>query len=236
MSSKLPKLIEKCPILEATMEIKFKTNLPSNAVFGIIYGNLRSEFRKVENLPLLQIPESVRKTDPALRQKPLYRISNDEFIIQIGPEVLSISSTLNYVGWTRFSNKIYSILDNLQELKIIKNIERVGIRYINFFDQNIFDKIKLEINLSGNKLVEGLSTLRTVVPSGKFTSIVQISNDAMANNKKGSIIDIDCHKIKGLQDFFKNKKEIINEAHLKEKELFFSLLKEDFIKELLPKY
>lgn len=236
MNKKLPKLIELCPIVDAIMEIRFKTQTHSNAVFGIIYSKLSTEFKNVENLPILQIPEPIRNSDPSLKSQPLYKIFDDEFVIQIGPEVLSISSYPTYVGWKRFSNKINSILDKIEELKIITQVDRLGIRYINFFEQNIFNKINLNINLSGKEFNDEISTFRTQVTTGKFISTLQISNDATSNDKRGSIIDIDCHKTTGLQDFFRNKKELINEGHLKEKELFFSILSDDFLNELKPKY
>lgn len=236
MTDKLPKVLEICPIVDSTVEIRFKTKIHQNAVFGLIYSELRSEFKSIENLPILQVPEPIRMSDPKLRYKPLYKISNEEFVVQIGPDVVSIGSFPKYVGWRKFSNKILSIFEKIEEMKIISEVERLGMRYINFFDHNIFNKIKLGINLAENKIVDQKSVFRTQVQAGKFICTVQISNDALSNNVRGSIIDIDCFKTKGLQDFFKHKKELLNEGHLKEKELFFSLLLDDFLKELKPKY
>lgn len=236
MSKKFPKLIEICPIVDAVIEIRFKTKIPHNAVFGLVYSKLSSEFKSVENLPILQIPENIRMADPNLKYKPLYKISNPDFIVQIGPDVLSVSSSPRYLGWQKFSKKIFDILNKIEELKIISEVERLGIRYINFFDLNIFDKIKLDMNLSGEKILNQKSFFRTQLTGGKFLNTIQISNDAISKNVFGSIIDIDCSKTKGLQDFFKNKVELINEGHLIEKELFFNLLNDDFLKELKPKY
>jgi len=236
MSKKFPKLIEVCPIVDAVIEIRFKTKVPHSAVFGLVYSKLSSEFKSVENLPILQIPENIRMGDPNLKYKPLYKISNNDFIVQIGPDVLSISSSPKYVGWQKFSKKIFSILNQIEDLKIISEVERLGIRYINFFNQNIFDKIKLEMNLSGENILNQKTFIRTQISSGKFLNILQISNEAISKNVLGSIIDIDCSKTKGLQDFFKNKEAIINEGHLKEKELFFNLLTDEFLKELKPIY
>ena len=108
--------------------------------------------------------------------------------------------------------------------------------WFNFFDQNIFDKIKLDINLAGEKIQEQKSVFRTQITKGKFICTLQVSNDAKLNNVAGSIIDIDCHKTKGLQDFFKNKEDLINDGHVKEKELFFNLLSDNLLEELKPKF
>ena len=66
----LPRNIERCPIIDALVEIRFETALNPNAVFGLIYGALMNDYPgKVENLPILQVPEAVRKNDPALKFK-----------------------------------------------------------------------------------------------------------------------------------------------------------------------
>lgn len=236
MTKTLPKSIENCPIVDALIEIRFKSKIHQNAIFGIIYNTLKSDFSKIEDLPILQIPEPIRISDPNLKYKPLYRISNDEFVIQIGPDVLAIGSYPKYLGWKKFSSKIFEILNKIEDLKIISEVERLGIRYINFFNEDIFDNLKLEINLDNKKLKSQKSVIRTEFNQGKFISTLQISNDAQSNNVFGSIIDIDCHKTKGLQDFFKNKEALINEAHLKEKELFFDLITDEYLKKLNPKY
>ncbi len=236
MAKQLPKIIEICPIIDSTIEIRFKSKIHYNAVFGLIYSKLSSDFKKVENLPILQVPEPIRMKDPNLKHKPLYKISNAEFAVQIGPDVLTVGCVPKYVGWRRFSNKIFSILDKVEELKIISEVERLGIRYINFFDQNIFDKIKLDISLSGEKIQDQKSVFRTQITKGKFICTLQVANDAKLNNVDGSIIDIDCYKTRGLQDFFKNKEELINDGHLKEKELFFNLLSDNLLEELKPQF
>ncbi|NJW55502.1 TIGR04255 family protein, partial [Salinimicrobium oceani] len=103
---KLPKRIDPCPIVDALVEIRFSTKINSNAVFGLIYNSLQPEFESVENLPIQQLPEPVRSSDPNLRFKPHYRVKSENFIVQIGPDVLTISSHPNYLGWTRFSEEI----------------------------------------------------------------------------------------------------------------------------------
>lgn len=236
MENKLPKSIENCPIIDSLIEIRFKSKINHNAIFGIIYNSLRSDFHNVENLPILQIPEAIRMSDPNLKYKPLYRISNKDYVVQIGTDVLAIGAYPKYVGWNKFSKTIFDILDKIESLKIIGEVERLAIRYINFFEENIFENIKLEVNLGGSSIINEKSVFRTEINHGKFNSVLQISNDAKSENKLGSIIDIDCSKTKGLQDFFKNKESLINEGHQIEKELFFKLITDDYLRKLNPTY
>ena len=232
----LPKAINPCPILDALFEIRFITKIHPNAVFGMVYNVLQKDFPKVENLTILQLPEAVRATDPNFKFKPHYRISNQNFVAQIGPDVLTISSFPKYVGWDKFSKQIFSILDRIKEIGIIDSILRIGIRYINFFDNDIFKDIDLKISIGGDDIAYKNTIIRTEIEQDLYKSSLQVANNANHNNKLGSIIDIDTFTESNLDNFFKNKEALISNSHTKEKELFYSLLKKDFLETLNPIY
>jgi uncharacterized protein (TIGR04255 family) len=78
--------------------------------------------------------------------------------------------------------------------------------------------------------------VRTEIEQGEFSSTLQVANNAIINGKLGSIIDIDTFVTKNLDTFFSKKTELINAGHLKEKELFYSLLKPEFLNTLNPTY
>ena len=114
----LPRNLKSCPIIDALVEIRFETTLNPNAVFGLIYGALINDYPgEVESLPILQVPEVVRINDPALKFKPLYKIINKEVVIQIGNDMLSISSAIPYIGWETFQNHISKIINVVYEKK-----------------------------------------------------------------------------------------------------------------------
>ena len=112
------------------------------------------------------------------------------------------------------------------------------IRYTNFFpDINIFNTINLDIKLNNNCIGNKKTIIRTEIEQNGFNSLLQIFNYVSLNkpNEKklsGSIIDIDTVANGKIKDFFTNYKEIITRGHNYEKDLFFSLLKEEFLKEL----
>ncbi len=232
----LPKAINPCPILDALFEVRFASNIHPSAVFGMIYNVLKNDFTKVENLAILQLPEAVRVKDPNLKFKPHYRISNESYVTQIGPDVITISSFPKYSGWDAFSKQIFSILDRIEEIGIIDSIVRIGIRYINFFESDIFKDIDLKVCI-GEKDIEYKNTIiRTEVKHETFKSSLQVANNANHNNKLGSIIDIDTFTEQELNNFFDNKEKLVNTGHTREKELFYSLLKTDFLNTLNPIY
>jgi uncharacterized protein (TIGR04255 family) len=154
----LPKKITPCPIIDACLGIRFTTDFPANAIFGIVFNAIKDDFKNVENLPILQLPGPLRQVDPSLKFQPHYKISNQKFVVQIGPDILSISSFPIYLGWMDFSDEIIRILDIISNLNILKNVLRIGYRVINFFHEDIYKNTKISIQLN-DKLIDYSNTL-----------------------------------------------------------------------------
>ena len=113
----LPKQINPCPIYEAVVEIRFNSSLPSDAVFGVVYNQLKDSYQNNEQLPILQIPELVRNNDPNLKFQPYYKLKRDNYVIQIGPHVLSLSVTDNsYTTWEDYFSEIQNVFGRVGEL------------------------------------------------------------------------------------------------------------------------
>jgi len=239
---KLPKKITPCPIVESVIEIRFDSEIPPGAIFGVIYDSFKDIFpNEPVNLPILQLPEQIRNNDPNLLYKPHYRISDETFLFQIGPKSISLINKDEYVGWNNLSPKTTECFQKVKDLQIIKNTKRFGIRYINFFEGlDIYDKINLKLLLNEKTLESDKIFVKTSLNSGDFTRDLKISNkseiEQSGNKKLGSIIDIDVYLKENGNTIIDQFDSILKDAHTKEKELFFSLLKEDFLKEFNPEY
>jgi len=237
---KIPQKITPCPIIEAVVEIRFKSKLPSDAIFGIIYNEFKNDYKTLQKLPILQLPEEVRSKDPNLKYQPYYKLITDNFILQIGPHILSLVNIGSYVGWQKFFEKIIETFSRINKLAIISKINRLGIRYINFFELNIFEKINLKFYLSDNTFSAQQITFKSTINTGKFLSNLQILNNGIitVNNlqKTGSVIDIDTYTQNENKDIFSTLTNLLNEGHLEEKKLFFTLLTDSFLKNLNPEY
>jgi uncharacterized protein (TIGR04255 family) len=234
----IPIKISPCPIVDSILELRFTTSLPHDAIFGIVYSAFKADYQKHESLPILQLPEPVRKTDPNLKFKPYYRLLNEKFVIQIGADVLTISSFPQYVGWTSFQTEISNFYNTVKALSIIDNVSRIGLRVINFFPKiDIFQNAKISISVSESPITSQKTLLNTEFEyEHSIKSTLNISNNAQINLQYGSIIDIDtfCEYNKEF-DVSHIMKEV-DVIHNKEKALFFSLLKNEFLKQLNPEY
>ena len=239
---KIPIKIDPCPIAEAIIEVRFEANVPPNAVFGILYKSFQSEFSDFTSLPILQLPEDIRSSDPQLKYKPYYKASKGNFHIQIGPDVVSYSNSKTYAGWNVFSKKVIDMVEKFSQSEIVKSINRVGVRYINFFkDIDIYDSIKLSINLNNNPFETKQSVLRSTLQTGDFLTNLNIANKAVISGSEnkinnGSIIDIDTFIVNTNKLTLSDLPTLIEKGHSEEKQLFFKLLTEDFIKSLNPQY
>lgn len=236
---RIPKKITPCPIVEALVEYRFQTSEPSEAILGLVYAGLKREFPKIENLPILQLPETIRTKDPNLIYQPWYKIHQGDFFIQLGPKVLSFVNVGKYLGWESYFQKISEYYKVINETGVMTSIERIGLRYINFFDFNIYEKTTVEMKINGVETENKGLNIRTVIPSDEFLTTVGIaSNSELIQNGKrmsGSIIDIDV----GLKPSSFAMNDILTateKAHVKEKSIFFNLLKDDFIITLNPEY
>lgn len=240
---KLPKKIDPCPIIGAVVELRFETSLIPDAVFGVIYNSIKHDYsNNPEGLPILQLPEVVRFNDPKLIYAAHYKVEKDNFVLKIGPKVISLNITA-YNGWKNFYSEMEDIITKLKELNIITKINRLGIRVTNFFSKKIIDKINFKVSLNQKEITENL-LFRTEFydNSSNFSSILQISDSVqiLKNNEsiEGSVIDIDVfsENSESLVDFFNNYETLLNTAHNVEKKLFFTLLEKKFLESLNPVY
>lgn len=241
---KLPKILNPCPIVEAIIEVRFSTELPGDAVFGVLYTAISKQFKSnLTKLPMLQIPEALRVNDPDFRYQPHYVLSKENLSIRIGPNVILFSNIQPYVGWDTFFEFVSNTLSLIFKTDVVNFAERVGIRYINIFDDAaLLGRINTELTIIGNRVVTETTNIRVDQVDGSYTQVLQIANNvdivSPTIKGKGSIIDIDCGYLfsQGSKDFFSSYADIIQDGHEKEKNTFFSLLKDDFLQEFNPSY
>jgi uncharacterized protein (TIGR04255 family) len=242
--TRLPSALKNDTILEAIFELCFEPEPPNEAVFGIIYPIILQKLSNLKHisLPILQLPETVRNNDIQFKYQPLNRLQGDELSISIGPRVINFSITKPYIGWSKWKPYILDILNNLSDGHIIKSVERTGLRYLNFIEQDIFPFINGEIKLIDSTIKPISTTVRTEILDGDYIKALQIANNASINKnghaKNGSLLDIDIIRSKKIlnYDFKINLETILDRSHTMAKQLFFNILREDFIMKLDPVY
>lgn len=235
----LPKSISPCPIREAVAEIRFDSSVPADAVYGIVYQGLKKDFSEAKPLPILNIPAEFRSADKNLTFQPHYRLQNATSVVLVGPRVISIGMRGEYPGWTVLSKRIKETLNQFNETGIATKVLRLGLRYISFFAFDIYPNLLLKISVEDASLNGEETFFKTVLNGNGCKSLLQISKGVALRSKpseRGSVIDIDSFTTTSEGEFSNQLELFLENAHLSEKELFFRLLKPDFLKTLNPAY
>jgi uncharacterized protein (TIGR04255 family) len=236
---RLPNKINPCPIVESIIELRFEPEVPDDAIFGLIHREINDEYEH-QKLPILDLPDYVRKNQPNLKFKPYYKFSNETHVINLGPRVISLIKKEPYKGWNSFSQNAKSIFSKLSRLEIVRKTERLGLRYINFFDGDIYDKVNLSLTLGNERFIKEDTYIKNVFEESGHKIILQVGNNANLNRNgkagKGSLLDVDVHLEKMPNEFLINSENTLNKVHKTEKRIFFKLLNDSFIKKLNPQY
>ena len=148
-----------------------------------------------------------------------------------------------YVGWEKYFQTISDMISALFDKEAIKDFNRVSIRYISEFKNiDIYQGIKGTIDISDAGLKLDNSILRLVDESDNLKTYVTLTNKAKRISPQeqkiieASLIDINIYEnfnpVSDLE-ILKNK---LNQIHTKQKEVFFSLINDDFLSKLNPEY
>jgi uncharacterized protein (TIGR04255 family) len=236
---RLPKTISPCPIKEAVAEFRFDSDVPPDAVFGIAYQSLKKDFSDVKQFPIASLPQSIRLSDPNFIFQPHFRLENETSVVSLGPKVISVGIRGDYPGWETFSQRIRGTFAQFNESGITTKPLRLGLRFISFFPYNIFSHLQLKITLD-NEALEGEEThFKTVLAKPSHKTLLQIGKGfALVGNpnQPGSVIDIDSFTTEITGGVIPALETFLTEAHQTEKELFFRLLKPEFLASLNPVY
>jgi uncharacterized protein (TIGR04255 family) len=119
------------PLQEAIFEVRF----PPVNDYSIFVGGMaevkRARFPEVAQLPAYELPPSIIVSG-AVRHR--FTTTDKGLLFQTGQDVISINA-ISYSGFSTFSNDIEDILKSAQKYADIGQVSRLGLRYVNRFEQ-----------------------------------------------------------------------------------------------------
>lgn len=238
---RLPIRISPCPIVEAIFEARFVSSEPWATLPGLLFGQIRERYREQVNLPLLQLPEQLRTQDPALTHLPLLQFKGETFIVQLGPRVISlVTKPRQYPGWPAILAELDWLLPRLQTAGFVRETERIGVRYIDFFEGDIFPHLRIGVQIDGQPLKENQTDLTTVMRFDRISTRLQVTNGAIVASSTspqvGSVLDVDGWMGPADADLFEHGLEQFTDLHDLVKRVFFGLLKPDYLNQFQPIY
>ena len=238
----LIKKITPCPIIEAVVQVTCTCLVDQDVVVGMVNSLLQKDGNnslQIERLPILNLPEEIRRVDVNLRDKPWYKVNCGEYFILIGLFGVALGVNPPYKGWDAFKKFAVKIFDMLSG-NVIKEVSAVALKYLDFFSEvNIFEKINCTFCMSGVAITAVPTIFRTELPEGDFVKIIQITNGVHLQNQTlgidsdGSLIEINLFtKDVSVENFG----QVIEEAHSRQKIDFFSLLSDDYLNTFAVEY
>ncbi len=238
---KRPTKITPDPIIDAVVELRYESSVPSDAILGMLFAQVQAKYNDFKKLAITTIPEEIRKTDPGLRFAPYYQAEAGKFKLNVGPRVISLSNTGVYSGWQEaFFPELEELLDKVEQSGIVKQFLRLGVRYIDFFELDIYDKTNLTIHLNDKPLESLQTTFSAIFRTGDFSTRLQTANNVTVNvkgdKKNGSIIDTDTYFEDERGFSFEGLPDLMDKCHEESVTFFFSLLKQDYLETLNPEY
>jgi len=237
----LPKKITPDPLVQASVEIRVQTTLNADSVLETLYPIFAKDFPKVKPH---DIPSLIRQNEGLYAPTFLFR--NEKYSIGVAHNTILFEIINGYESWDIYFPIICENLDKINKLNIIKGISRIGIRYASVFEtESDLSKIvnfTFANDMSEQGFNQTLQVYNAVYTKEKTQIVLQLAANAMIANsygvvKNGPYIDIDCSvtNINGTT-FDENVFSLIKELHDDEKNIFYSLIKKDFLQTLNPQY
>lgn len=242
-----PKEFDKSPLVDATIEVRFNAGVNADILPGLLFSELRKEFGSIQELPTLQIPLAIRQNDPNLKFQATHRLESDDFLLNVGPGVVGLGCKIvlgekKYPGWKSFLKKFEEIIGTVIQTELIADFQRLGVRYVNFFEQkDLFKDLSIEFKTGWEgKGLQKDKQLSFIIKNDDFLSRVQINNSVKAKplnsteEKQGQIIDVDTFV--ELNSTNIDLIKYATKAHDYTEDAFFGILGEDLKVQLGAKY
>lgn len=248
----LPIKITPDRIRDSIVQVSFNTNYPFEALIGMLYKPLLDLGFIYTNRVL---PKPRGKSGITAVSEQLFEVNvppqhfffNDEVKVQLFQNYSFIFNCLgDYIGWDKYISAIKLFIEEARKKIEFSCFNRVGIRFISEFPNiDVFNitNFNLEMQgmskplLTGNFKVEWFDNPYNVIVTLASKSSLPAFNRLDSAQINGvSLIDIDIIQ----KDLDLTTEEglfrIIEDNHLKQKELFFGLLKDEFLRTLNPEY
>ncbi len=248
MTTKLPTKLGKEPLIDVVCGVSFDCDISAETLLpGLLLPKLVGQQSKFETLPIAQLPQLVRDSDPNLKNAPLMRILiGEKFTVLIGSQWLGVGCQMPYAGWSEFNEMIKTVFEVLKDLPSVKEITRHSLKYADFIKSQgsaeSLSRFNLQIKIANRILSDQLTHLRTEIIEHPFLHATTIMYPATASDEgtliDGALVDVDTHRIESftVNDFLKQLPELLDQIHAANKTFFFDLLSEAGLKELEPVY
>lgn len=246
---KLPRAINSPNLIETIIEVRIFPNPELDRALwaGILAPAMSAAGYKYQSIPqLCVVPEGVNSVkltmDREEENSAITLFVNDDCGVRVllnGPTVSFNCRKGKYIGWDNYFVKIAEVLGIIDSAKIALNYDRSMIRFISEYDFNILDHVDFEVNSHSDKRynTREICLSRKDENAVAYISITDRRERFAPMGKEShfsSLFDVNVFEKLKENASLEDVHIALNHIHQIEKEAFFGLLKEDFIKTLNP--
>ena len=220
----IPIKVSPNPLISSTIEIRFKSNISKNNILGIVYPMFIEDFPTLQDRGIPRISED----NPHFIAN--YIFTNKDYGLMIDNNVIAFECLNGYPLWGNYETIIDKNINKLFSCIEIEKVERIGLRYINFFPNVKKISDATAINITGFIPNGRLSNLNLQYLIDNCFINLQIQENVYLeediNKNTGLLIDIDISQDNEIA--ISEVMTTINYLHEKEKLFFFELLSDAF--------
>lgn len=246
----IPKRLKKEPLIEAIWQVQFESAADTSIgdlLPGILFTALRSQHADLQlhRLPSADIPVQMAQIDPNLRHMAKYRMEdpNSPFMFQVGDRIITLNCRPPYAGWTKFKEKILSLVKIIENSNLVPVPIRHSLRYIDLLTLEPAPNLsflQVSMKLGAFDIQTRPIQTRIELLDGTCTHVVQVATPAQVQFpkgvKEGTIVDLETFSAQSPKDW--NEIAIqIDHLHDRSKALFFeNILTMQAIEKMEPEY
>jgi len=245
---KLPKILEREPLVDAVFEVRLSGTLQLPEILpGFLLYEL-GRTTKLTRLPAADIPRPLRVDNPDLQFAPIQRLEWDNYFIAFGDSNVVISCKLPYPKWPEFKAAILDITSKIAKVELGGRVDRYSVKYVNLIEARTFadqvQKIHMDIKLGDVQVKDDHMSLQVHCREGDIIHILSVVTGAQAqmpdgNLVSGILVDVDSIRVVSVPDFgaFAANLELgLEELRQANKAKFFGCLTDATIQEMGPIY
>lgn len=235
---KLPIEITPNPLVTSTIELRYTSLIPSNTLFPTVY---KAFMEDLPNFEPSNLPPEIKSSNPHFKYAPDYVLSNENYKLSFSNSVLTFEHVSEYQFWKNYFPFVSKCFNTFFKIVQTEFIERIGVRYASVLDKTeSASQVLVSVpSVTLQNYNQKFEHHRTIIKVDNINLLLQIFDKAKAVKNEqpisGVYIDIDAYfdeKIAPNETVLNT----IDRLHFEQKKLFFSLLKEEYIETLNPKY
>lgn len=245
-----PKKLKDDCIVEAICDVRFEADAQPEVILGRLSDvPLWSSYHSVR-LPVIDIPVAVRQANPLLKFQPVFQLREESGpkLVKLGVNSLSIHvvGTGHYVGWEKWYPFLEQTVSSLFDDVRVSELSRVGLRYINVLTASRhkvrgIHELDLDLQIRSESVKAPFSVSLVSENGADMTGVTRVASpefvEGPLSQDAAAVVDVDVGSSRNLGfDAADAACKWIQLAHDFEKELFFALIPEKTLRELVDEH